>query len=134
MRTSGQAERSARVPGVAAPAALTERSLAADRRTPRPPGRHDVKTTQQSGVAATAKRVLSALVEGQLSRLPVTVRFWDGSELEATPPRPGGLAASGSAPVVVAGDRRALSHLLYNPGQLGFARAWVDGSLSVEGD
>ena len=37
-------------------------------------------------------------------------------------------------PVVVANQRRALAHLLYEPDQLGLARAWVDGSLGVEGD
>ncbi|HXO07418.1 MAG TPA: class I SAM-dependent methyltransferase, partial [Solirubrobacteraceae bacterium] len=37
-------------------------------------------------------------------------------------------------PVVVANDRRALAHLVHAPGQLGLARAWVDGSLSVQGD
>jgi cyclopropane-fatty-acyl-phospholipid synthase len=34
----------------------------------------------------------------------------------------------------VAGNRRALAHLLHTPGELGLARAWVDGSLTLEGD
>jgi cyclopropane-fatty-acyl-phospholipid synthase len=36
--------------------------------------------------------------------------------------------------VVAVEDPRAVSHLLHEPGQLGLARAWVDGSLTVPGD
>ena len=36
--------------------------------------------------------------------------------------------------MVVAKDRRALAHLLHEPGQIGLARAWVDGSLTTCGD
>jgi cyclopropane-fatty-acyl-phospholipid synthase len=63
--------------------------------------------------------------------LPVAIRFWDGSTLPAAELRSGN---GGSPPVAVVGDRRAISHLLHRPGQLGLARAWVDGSLWVEGD
>jgi cyclopropane-fatty-acyl-phospholipid synthase len=35
---------------------------------------------------------------------------------------------------VVARDRRAVAHLLHEPGQIGLARAWVDGSLTACGD
>ncbi|MGH3498503.1 MAG: class I SAM-dependent methyltransferase [Nocardioidaceae bacterium] len=59
-------------------------------------------------------------------RLPLRVRAWDGSE--AGPPvRPGD-------PVVVLRNRRALRHLLWQPGELGLARAYVTGDLDVEGD
>jgi cyclopropane-fatty-acyl-phospholipid synthase len=51
------------------------------------------------------------------------VRFWDGSEL-----------ASDGGPVVLIRDPAAVVHLLRAPGQLGLARAWVDGSLDVEDD
>jgi cyclopropane-fatty-acyl-phospholipid synthase len=67
---------------------------------------------------------LTEVADGRLSTLPVTVRFWDGSEL------PGG---DGSAAVVVRSPS-AVAHLLRAPGQLGLARAWVEGSLDVEGD
>ncbi|MFY1678398.1 class I SAM-dependent methyltransferase [Streptomyces sp. WMMC905] len=55
--------------------------------------------------------------------LPVRVRAWDGSE--AGPP---------GAPVMIVRNRRALRRLLFKPGELGLARAWVAGDLDVEGD
>jgi cyclopropane-fatty-acyl-phospholipid synthase len=67
---------------------------------------------------------LAGLVEQSLgSPLPLRLRGWDGSE---TGP-PGG-------PVVVVRHRRALRRLLFKPGELGLARAWVAGELDVEGD
>ncbi|MGW6689400.1 class I SAM-dependent methyltransferase [Streptomyces sp. NPDC054961] len=55
--------------------------------------------------------------------LPVRVRAWDGSE--AGPP---------GGPVLVLHRRRALRRLLWKPGELGLARAWVSGDMTVEGD
>ena len=75
-------------------------------------------------VASAAGRALGSLGNHRLVRLPVTVRFWDGSSLAAGP----------DAPVVVVDSPRAVSHLLHQPGELGLARAWVDGSLTVPGD
>jgi cyclopropane-fatty-acyl-phospholipid synthase len=75
------------------------------------------------GVAAVVAPVLGEVADGRLSRLPVTVRFWDGSEL-----------SSGRRATVVFRDPAAVMHLLRAPGQLGLARAWVDRSLEVEGD
>ena len=75
------------------------------------------------GVAAAADRALTDIAGGRLSRPQVTVRFWDGSEIPA----------DGPAAVVVR-DPAAVVHLLRSPGQLGLARAWVDGSLDVDGD
>ncbi|GGV38426.1 SAM-dependent methyltransferase [Streptomyces spectabilis] len=57
------------------------------------------------------------------ARLPVRIRAWDGSE--TGPP---------GAPVLVVRHRRALRRLLWKPGELGLARAWVAGDLDVEGD
>jgi cyclopropane-fatty-acyl-phospholipid synthase len=82
--------------------------------------------------ATAARRVLPELAGGRLALLPVAVRFWDGSGLDAT--GPGAEDDGAHTPVVVLGHRRAISHLLYKPGQLGLARAWVDGSIWVEGD
>jgi cyclopropane-fatty-acyl-phospholipid synthase len=75
------------------------------------------------GVAAVARRVLNDVADGQLSRPQVTLRFWDGSEL------PSDVAAA-----VVVRDPAAVVQLLRAPGQLGLARAWVDGSLDVDGE
>jgi len=64
----------------------------------------------------------------------VTVQFWDGSVLQGEPPAEPRQNGGRSASVVVAKDRRALAHLLHQPGQIGLARAWVDGSLTACGD
>lgn len=55
--------------------------------------------------------------------LPIRLRAWDGSEAG----RPG-------APVVVIRDKRALRHIIWQPGELGVARAYVQGDLDIEGD
>ncbi|WP_344376754.1 cyclopropane-fatty-acyl-phospholipid synthase family protein, partial [Streptomyces mauvecolor] len=66
----------------------------------------------------------TALAEELLGEaLPVRIRAWDGSE--AGPP---------GAPVLVVRHRRALRRLLWKPGELGLARAWVAGEIDVEGD
>ncbi|MER5384659.1 cyclopropane-fatty-acyl-phospholipid synthase family protein [Streptomyces sp. NPDC002688] len=67
---------------------------------------------------------LNSLVEQLLGApLPLRIRAWDGSE--AGPP---------GAPALVVRNRRALRRLLWKPGELGLARAWVSGDLGVEGD
>ncbi|MFE7930681.1 class I SAM-dependent methyltransferase [Streptomyces sp. NPDC057456] len=73
---------------------------------------------------ADAAPRLHALVEQLLGApLPVRVRAWDGSQ--AGPP---------DAPTLVVRNRRALRRLLFKPGELGLARAWVAGDLEIEGD
>ncbi|WP_314174598.1 cyclopropane-fatty-acyl-phospholipid synthase family protein [Streptomyces winkii] len=67
---------------------------------------------------------LSALTERLLGApLPVRIRAWDGSE--AGPP---------GAPVLRVRHRRALRRILWRPGELGLARAWVAGELDTDGD
>ncbi|MCX5382013.1 cyclopropane-fatty-acyl-phospholipid synthase family protein [Streptomyces sp. NBC_00083] len=73
---------------------------------------------------ADAALRLTALAEELLGEpLPVRIRAWDGSE--AGPP---------GGPVLVVRHRRALRRLLWKPGELGLARAWVAGEIDVEGD
>ncbi|MHC5557671.1 class I SAM-dependent methyltransferase [Kocuria sp. U4B] len=55
--------------------------------------------------------------------IPVRLRAWDGSE--AGPP---------DAPPPVIRSRRALRRLVWSPGQLGLARAYVAGELDLPGD
>lgn len=55
--------------------------------------------------------------------LPVRIRAWDGSQ--AGPP---------DAPTLVVHNRRAVRRLLWKPGELGLARAWVSGDLDIQGD
>ncbi|MET3986610.1 cyclopropane-fatty-acyl-phospholipid synthase family protein [Streptomyces sp. PvR034] len=73
---------------------------------------------------------LAALAETLLGApLPVRIRAWDGSE--AGPPDGPG---HGPGPVLVLHHRRALRRILWKPGEVGLARAWVCGDLTVEGD
>jgi cyclopropane-fatty-acyl-phospholipid synthase len=55
--------------------------------------------------------------------LPVRLRAWDGSE-----------AGPADGPVLVARSPQALRRILWRPGELGLARAYVSGDLDVEGD
>jgi cyclopropane-fatty-acyl-phospholipid synthase len=82
-------------------------------------------------VAEVARQALSEIAGGALAQLPVTVRFWDGSTLPAAT-TPDGNGAP--APTIVARRPRAVAHLLHAPGQLGFARSFIDGSVTLEGD
>ena len=73
---------------------------------------------------ADAASRLTELAEHALSTpFPLRIRAWDGSE--AGPP---------GAPVLVLRRRKALRRLLWRPGELGLARAWVAGELDIEGD
>lgn len=73
---------------------------------------------------ADAASRLTTLAEDLLgSPLPVRLRAWDGSE-----------AGPADAPVLIVRDRRALRRMLWKPGELGLARAWVAGEIDVEGD
>nr|WSW45495.1 cyclopropane-fatty-acyl-phospholipid synthase family protein [Streptomyces sp. NBC_01001] len=67
---------------------------------------------------------LATLAETLLGApVPVRIRAWDGSE--AGPP---------TGPTLVLANRRALRRVLWRPGELGLARAWVAGDITVEGD
>jgi cyclopropane-fatty-acyl-phospholipid synthase len=74
--------------------------------------------------ASAAERVAGALrtVLG-IEELPVRLRVWDGS-----------VAGPDGAPTVVVRSRRALRRLVWAPGELGLARAYVAGEMDVEGD
>ncbi|MFF0560683.1 class I SAM-dependent methyltransferase [Streptomyces sp. NPDC004266] len=73
---------------------------------------------------ADAASRLTTLAEELLGEpLPVRLRAWDGSE-----------AGPVGGPVLIVRDRRALRRLIWKPGELGLARAWVAGEIDVEGD
>ncbi|MET8893434.1 cyclopropane-fatty-acyl-phospholipid synthase family protein [Streptomyces albogriseolus] len=74
-------------------------------------------------MADAALRLKGILEQLLGAPLPVRIRTWDGSE-----------AGSPEAPVLVVRNRRALRRLLFKPGELGLARAWVAGDLTIEGD
>jgi cyclopropane-fatty-acyl-phospholipid synthase len=56
-------------------------------------------------------------------RLPVRVRAWDGSE-----------SGPADAPTMVLRSPLALRRIVWRPGELGLARAFISGDLDVEGD
>src|ERR1700754_3358988 len=67
---------------------------------------------------------LAALVREVVGiELPVRIRAWDGTE-----------AGPADGPVVVIRSRRGLRPLLWAPGEMGLARAYVTGDIDVEGD
>ncbi|MEV6764909.1 cyclopropane-fatty-acyl-phospholipid synthase family protein [Streptomyces sp. NPDC051105] len=74
-------------------------------------------------MADAASRLRSVAEQVLGVPLPVRLRAWDGSQ--AGPP---------DAPAIVIRNRRALRYMLFRPGELGLARAWVAGDLEVEGD
>jgi cyclopropane-fatty-acyl-phospholipid synthase len=72
------------------------------------------------GVAAELAAAAVPFVGGEL---PVRLRAWDGSE-----------AGPADAPVVELRSPDALRRLLWHPGELGAAQAYVTGELDVPGD
>ncbi|NLU72868.1 class I SAM-dependent methyltransferase [Streptomyces sp. HNM0575] len=74
-----------------------------------------------------ARRLAPLLQELLGSPLPVRLRTWDGSETA-----PGDSAED--APVLVLRSRRALRRLLWQPGELGLAEAYITRDIDVEGD
>ncbi|WP_435135408.1 class I SAM-dependent methyltransferase [Actinacidiphila sp. bgisy144] len=70
-----------------------------------------------------AHRILDIAERVLPGPFPLRVRAWDGSE-----------AGPAGAPALVFRKRRALRRLLWRPGELGLARAWVAGDLDVDGD
>ena len=78
---------------------------------------------QFNGPVNIAAGLLSLAEDTLCIRLPIRLRAWDGSE-----------AGVDGAPVVVVRDKRALRHIMWSPGELGVARAYVTGYLDVEGD
>ena len=77
---------------------------------------------RSGGVAARLQRVAAAFAPGGL---PVRVRAWDGTVADLGP--------DPSVSVTVTGPP-AVRHMLAAPGQIGLARAYVSGDLTVEGD
>lgn len=84
-------------------------------------------TTDETGPADTPSGVagrLHDLVAPMFAdELPVRLRAWDGSE-----------AGPAEAPTLVLRDPAALRRLVYRPGELGLAQAYVTGEIDVEGD
>ncbi len=75
---------------------------------------------RHGSLARTLAEPVTRLVGAEL---PVRIRAWDGSEV-----------GPGDAPVAIIRSRRALRRMVWSPGELGLARAYVTGDLDVEGD
>ncbi len=76
-----------------------------------------------SDKTTVADRLAGLVRESVGIELPLRLRAWDGSE-----------AGPVGGPVLVIRSRRALRRLLWAPGELGLARAYVTGDIDVEGD
>jgi cyclopropane-fatty-acyl-phospholipid synthase len=74
-------------------------------------------------MAQIATELVGAAEELLGARLPVRIQAWDGS-----------VAGPSDAPTVVLRHRRALRRLLWAPGELGLARAYVSGDLDLAPD
>lgn len=74
-------------------------------------------------MTSAAQRIATFAEKTLHGPLPLRVRAWDGSE--AGPTR---------TPALLVRHPNALRRLLWRPGELGLARAWVAGELDVEGD
>ncbi|MFJ1706365.1 class I SAM-dependent methyltransferase [Kitasatospora sp. NPDC088346] len=72
---------------------------------------------------AAAARLAPLIGELLGSPLPFRLRAWDGSTAGPT-----------DAPTVILHNRRALRRLIWQPGELGLADAYISGDLDVEGD
>ncbi|PSL04813.1 cyclopropane-fatty-acyl-phospholipid synthase [Haloactinopolyspora alba] len=67
---------------------------------------------------------ISSLVERLLGHpLPLAIRTWDGAQ-----------DGDAGGPTLVINSRRALRRLLWQPDEIGLARAWVAGEIDVDGD
>ncbi|MDG4665706.1 cyclopropane-fatty-acyl-phospholipid synthase family protein [Mycobacterium sp. 236(2023)] len=74
-------------------------------------------------MSTVAGRLAAAVRDLVGIELPVRIRAWDGSE-----------AGPADGPVLVIRSRRALRRLMWSPGEMGLARAYVTGDLDVDGD
>jgi cyclopropane-fatty-acyl-phospholipid synthase len=87
----------------------------------------DASARERRPPAPGAAHELAAVVTPVFGgTLPVRIRAWDGSVA--------GPADDPGAPTVVVHDRAALRRLLFRPGELGLAQAYVTGEIDVEGD
>jgi cyclopropane-fatty-acyl-phospholipid synthase len=78
------------------------------------------------GAAALARRAADKIGGGALLKLPLGVRFWDGSELHGN--------VGQELATLRVHDPAALAYLVHSPDQLGLARTWASGGLDVDGD
>jgi cyclopropane-fatty-acyl-phospholipid synthase len=102
-------------------------SAAAGATDPGISGTSDTPDTGRGAAAGRARSVadyLAPVIRHLFGgELPVRFRAWDGSE-----------AGPDDGPTVVLTSKQALRRILWQPGELGLARAYVSGELEVAGD
>jgi cyclopropane-fatty-acyl-phospholipid synthase len=81
------------------------------------------RASRASRAVGVAERLVPLLERLIGADLPLRVRAWDGSE-----------HGQPDAPLVVVRSRRAVRRLLWQPNELGLARAYVTGEVEVEDD
>ncbi|MEV7898933.1 SAM-dependent methyltransferase, partial [Streptomyces cyaneofuscatus] len=86
----------------------------------RPPAKPSARRATPTGAAQRLEPLAERLLGGGL---PVRVRMWDGSE-----------AGPEDAPTVHVRSRRALRRLLWEPGELGLAEAYITGEIDLDED
>ena len=79
---------------------------------------HVTSTGASAGIAPRLAEALAPFIGG--GELPVRLRAWDGSE-----------TGSPDGPLVVLSSVDAVRRLLWHPGELGAAQAYVTGELDV---
>ncbi len=83
-----------------------------------------VDSTARSARSATVADALAPIAHRLLGDAPIAIRAWDGS-----------VAGPADAPLtIVVRSPDALRRILWAPGELGVARAYVAGDLDLEGD
>jgi cyclopropane-fatty-acyl-phospholipid synthase len=70
-----------------------------------------------------APKIITLLENLLQTPIPIRLRAWDGTE-----------AGPADGPVLIIRHKRALRRLMYQPNELGLARAYVSGEIDVEGD
>ncbi len=90
-----------------------------------PPTRSRPSGPGAAEAAAALKPLIDRLVNG---RIPLRFEFWDGSAIEPTDHR------SAVQAVLRIHSVDAVRHILWAPGDLGLARAFVTGQIEVDGD
>ncbi|MGP9723227.1 class I SAM-dependent methyltransferase [Corynebacterium sp. AOP40-9SA-29] len=79
---------------------------------------------EDEGVAGRLASVVTQLAGVAPEELPVRLRAWDGSVA--------GPDAAADVPTLVINDPQALTRLLWSPGELGLAQAYVTGEIDAE--
>jgi len=85
--------------------------------------RHSTTSPRGQTRPTTAARLAELVSPAVGGSLPIRLRAWDGSE-----------AGPKTGPVLIVNSRRALRRLLYSPGELGLAEAYISGDIDVQGD